>query len=53
MISGEDARNKGFTKRFMEKSRKKKHKQKTKVQTHSWDEKNSQTMIDGRNKVRM
>ena len=26
MISGEDARNKGFTKRFMEKSRKKKHK---------------------------
>ena len=53
MISGEDARNKGFTKRFMEKSRKKKHKQKTKVQTHSWDEKNSQTMIDGRKKVRM
>ena len=50
MISGEDARNKGFTKRFMEKSRKKKHKQKTKVQTHSWDEKNSQTMIDGRKK---
>ena len=25
MISGEDARNKGFTKRFMEKSRKKKN----------------------------
>ena len=28
----------------------KKHKQKTKVQTHSWDEKNSWTMIDGRKK---
>ena len=52
MISGEDARNKGFTKRYMEIS-KKKHKQKTKVQTHSWDEKNSQTMIDRRKKVRM
>ena len=42
MISGEDARNKGFAKRYVEIPRKNKHKQKIKVQTHSWDEKNSQ-----------
>ena len=36
MIGGEDARNKRFTKRYVEISReKKKHKQKTKVRTHS------------------
>ena len=34
MISGEDARNKGFTKRYVQISRKKKNKQKT------WDEEN-------------
>ena len=49
MIGGEDARNKRFTKRYGEISReKKKHKQKTKVKTHSWDEKKLQNMVDDR-----
>ena len=49
MISGEDARNKGFAKRYVEIPRKNKYKQKIKVQTHSWDEKNSQMGKKGEN----